>query len=41
MYCGVKNVGIIHADMGVALGGTYFCTVRGLVQGLVESQPEL
>jgi hypothetical protein len=33
----VKNVAIINADMGVALDGTYFCTVKGLVQGLLES----
>jgi hypothetical protein len=25
--CWVKNVAIINADMGVALDGTYFCTV--------------
>ena len=26
-HCWVKNVAIINADMGVALDGTYFCTV--------------
>jgi len=26
-HCWVKNVAIINADMGVAMDGTYFCTV--------------
>lgn len=29
VHCWVRNVAIINADMGVALDGTYFCTVRG------------
>jgi hypothetical protein len=31
-HCWVKNVAIINADMGVALDGTHFCTVSGLVK---------
>jgi hypothetical protein len=27
-HCWVRNVAIINADLGVALDGTHFCTVR-------------